>query len=123
MPTAACERPRYPYERVQPSRLDLLVGCPDASTLVLKVTYHPNWQVEIDGVAARPFMVSPSYLGVFVPAGDHFVTAEYRATPMKTPLVALGGVTFVVLLLLAAPAVMPAGLRTRLARRRLGPAS
>jgi hypothetical protein len=83
---AACSRPTYGYERVQPGRVDLLVGCAEASTLVLKVTYHPNWQVTVDGRPAPAFMVSPSFIGVALAPGDHFVTAEYHSTPLKTPL-------------------------------------
>jgi hypothetical protein len=98
---AGCARASYAYERVQPSRLDLSVGCPDASTLVLKVTYHPNWQVTVDGHEAATFMVSPSFVGVSLPAGDHFVTAEYRSTPVKTPLFLLA--VAVLLAMLAVP--------------------
>ncbi|HEV8534131.1 MAG TPA: hypothetical protein VGR87_00190 [Candidatus Limnocylindria bacterium] len=85
-----CTRPAYSYERARQSRIDLIVGCPEASTLVLKVTYHPNWRVTVDGQDAPAFMVSPSFVGVALPPGDHFVTAEYRSTPMKTPLFVLG---------------------------------
>jgi hypothetical protein len=37
-------------------------------------------------------MLSPSYLGVELPAGQHFVTAEYRSTPAKIPLLLIGAV-------------------------------
>ncbi|HEV8468738.1 MAG TPA: 6-pyruvoyl-tetrahydropterin synthase-related protein [Candidatus Limnocylindria bacterium] len=92
--SAGCTRPTYAYERMQPSRLDLLVGCPARSTLVLKITYHPNWHVTVDGREAAAFMVSPSFIGVALEPGDHFVTAEYRSTPSKTPLF-IGGVLIV----------------------------
>ena len=92
--SASCSRPTYPYERMQPSRLDLLVGCPDRSTLVLKITYHPNWHVTVDGREVAAFMVSPSFIGVALEPGDHFVTAEYRSTPSKTPLF-IGGVLII----------------------------
>src|SRR5206468_479431 len=36
-------------ERVLPGRIDLRVECQQAATLVLKVTYHPNWRIAIDG--------------------------------------------------------------------------
>jgi hypothetical protein len=39
-------------------------------------------------------MVSPSFIGVALEAGNHFVTAEYRSTPSKTPLL-IGGVLIV----------------------------
>ena len=88
--SAGCASPTYGYERAQPSRIDLLVGCPDASTLVLKVTYHPNWRVTVDGRDTATFMVSPSFVGVALAPGEHFVTAEYRSTPVKTPLLIVG---------------------------------
>jgi ABC-type dipeptide/oligopeptide/nickel transport system permease component len=88
-----CSAASYSYERVQPSRIDLLVSCPDPSALVLKVTYHPNWHVLVDGAEASTFMVSPSFVGVALGAGQHFVTAEYRSTPVKAPLLALGALT------------------------------
>jgi len=78
-------------ERVLPARIDLRVRCPEASTLVLKMTYHPNWRVAIDGREVRPFMVSPSFIGFAVPAGSHQVSAEYRSTRLKTVLLVLGG--------------------------------
>lgn len=77
-------------ERVLPGQVDLRVECPAASALVLKMTYHPNWQVAIDGRPQRPFMVSPSFLGVDVPAGVHQVRAVYRSPWWKTALLLLG---------------------------------
>ena len=95
-----CSRPAYGYERVQASRIEVLVGCPTASSLVFKVTYHPNWHVTVDGRDTDTFMVSPSFVGVSLPAGDHFVTAEYRSTPMKAPLFALAALVLVAMLAL-----------------------
>lgn len=106
--SAGCARPAYSYERVQPSRIDVVVGCPAASTLVFKVTYHPNWHVTVDGRDADAFMVSPSFVGVSLPAGDHFVTAEYRSTPMKAPLFALAVLVLVAMLAIPfAPRLRP----------------
>jgi 6-pyruvoyl-tetrahydropterin synthase-like protein len=96
--TPGCLRAAYTYERVQPSRMDVVVGCPESSTLVLKVTYHPNWHVTVDGHDADTFMVSPSFVGISLPAGDHFVIAEYRSTPMKTPLFVLAVVALAAML-------------------------
>ena len=77
-------------ERVLPGRFDLWVECPEASTLVLKVTYHPNWRIAIDGREVRSFMVSPSFIGLDVPAGAHQIRAEYRSPVYKTALLLLG---------------------------------
>lgn len=78
------------YERLQPSRIDLIVDCPTAATLAIKVTYHPNWVVRVDDRPVKTFMLSPSYLGIELPAGSHFVIAEYRSTPAKLPLLGAG---------------------------------
>ncbi|MCI0408147.1 MAG: YfhO family protein [Acidobacteria bacterium] len=80
-------------EKVRPGRFDLRATCPEASTLVLKVTYHPNWRVAIDGEQAQPSMVSPSFIGLDVPPGLHQIHAEYRSPPFKTALLLLGACT------------------------------
>jgi len=108
VPIADCAGARISYERVQPARFEVLARCDAASAMVFKVTYHPNWRVTVDGAEVATFMVSPSYLAFAVPAGEHFVVAEYRSTPIKAPLLALGAVVLV-----AAFVVGPA-------RRRLG---
>lgn len=77
-------------EEVRPGRLDLRVECPMASTLVLRVTYHPSWQVTIDGRSEQPFMISPSFIGIYVPPGSHQIRAEYRSPTYKTALLLLG---------------------------------
>ena len=82
-------------ERVLPGRIDLRVECPQSATLVLKVTYHPNWRVTIDGQEERSFMVSPSYIGLDVPSGPHQIRAEYRSPVYKTALLLLGACALV----------------------------
>jgi hypothetical protein len=90
------------FKLFQASRIDLVVECPADSTLVIKTTYHPNWQVSVDGVVAPDFMVSPSYIGVTLPAGKHTVNAIYQATPIKAPVIVLGAFTALLLLILRA---------------------
>jgi hypothetical protein len=68
----------------------VVVECPAAATLAIKVTYHPNWHVSVDGQPVETFMVSPSFVGISLPAGKHTVDAVYEATPAKTPLFLLG---------------------------------
>ena len=108
VPIADCPAGHIAYERVQPARFEVLARCDAASAMVIKVTYHPNWRVTIDGVEAPTFMASPSYLALALPAGEHFVIAEYRSTPMKAPLLGLGVVVMV--------AALAAAERRRLAR-------
>ncbi|MDQ2914015.1 MAG: YfhO family protein [Chloroflexota bacterium] len=90
---ADCPRPSVSYARAESSRFDVLASCESDSAMVLKVSYHPNWHVTVDGREVNTFMVSPSYLGFALPAGQHFITAEYRSAPLKDPLFFLGALT------------------------------
>ena len=85
-----CASGTVAYERMQTDRFDALVGCAGASTLVIKTTYSPNWRVTVDDRAAVTFLVSPGFIGLELPAGQHFVSAQYVSTPLKTPLLWLG---------------------------------
>lgn len=91
---------RISEERVLPGRFDWRVECREAATLVLKVTYHPNWRVTIDGRPVPTFMVSPSFIALDVPAGAHEVRAEYRSPRYKTALLLLGACSLVGILCL-----------------------
>jgi hypothetical protein len=102
---ASCADGAIRYERALPRQLDVIAFCPGPATVVFKVTYHPNWRALVDGQPAEVFMVSPSYVGVSIPAGTHFVSARYEPTPAKTPLF-FGG-----LLLAAGIALAPAARR------------
>jgi hypothetical protein len=90
VPIAGCARPAISYARAEAGRYDVLASCAADSAMVLKVTYHPNWHVTVDGRDVATFMVSPSYVGFALPAGQHFITAEYRSAPLKDPLFFLG---------------------------------
>jgi len=87
---SGCASGTLRYERIQANRFDFIASCPNAATLVVKETYHPNWRATVDGQAVETFMVSPSFIGIALPAGAHFVTVEYRSTPIKTPLFVFG---------------------------------
>jgi hypothetical protein len=89
-----CPDGRIVEERVGPGRITLVAECPVPTTLVLKVTYHPNWRVLVDGAEAHAFMISPSFIGVALLAGRHEVRAEYRSAPYRMALLAVGLLTF-----------------------------
>jgi hypothetical protein len=90
-PIAGCPAGQIAYERVQPARFEVLARCGTPSAMVIKVTYHPNWRVTVDGSEVATFMASPSLLAFALPAGEHFIVAEYRSTPVKGPLLVLAG--------------------------------
>jgi hypothetical protein len=81
---------RTDFEIDEPGSVQLVVTCSSAATLALKMTYHPNWHVVVDGAPVETFMLSPSYIGIDLPAGTHQVTATYEPTPSKGPLLAIG---------------------------------
>lgn len=84
-----CPEGRTADERVGQGGIELRADCPTASTLVLKITYHPNWRVTVDGRETPTFMVSPSLIGLSLPAGAHQVRAEYRSGLLKNGLLVL----------------------------------
>jgi hypothetical protein len=84
-------------ESVRPSVIAFDVSCDTSSPVVVKATYHPNWQATVDGVVTPTFMTSPSYIGIVAPAGRHHVVVEYRSAPVKTPLLVLGLGTIIAL--------------------------
>ncbi|HUY27843.1 MAG TPA: hypothetical protein VMV27_10530 [Candidatus Binataceae bacterium] len=87
-------------EAITPDLMRARVNAAVPALLVFKMTYHPNWHVTVDGSPARTLMVSPSYLGVPVAAGVHEVAAEYRSSPLKNVLLAIGIVTLVAVIAL-----------------------
>ena len=120
IPVAACPDGQILSERAHAARVDLVAECGNASAIVLKVSYHPNWHVAIDGREVATFMVSPSYVGVDVPAGRHLISAEYRSTPLKAILFGFGVLTLVGLGLATNRSRLPwLSTRMRLAATRL----
>jgi hypothetical protein len=51
----------------------------EPAALLLRVTYHPDWEARVDGRRVETLMLSPSYLGIPVEAGSHQV--EVRWSP------------------------------------------
>jgi len=92
---AACPGGEILSERAAAARFDVIARCGTASAMVLKITYHPNWHVAIDGGEVATYMVSPGYVGFDVPAGRHVIVAEYRSLPLKAALFWLGIATLV----------------------------
>ena len=80
-------------ETVRPAQLGFDTTCAMGSPVVIKVSYHPDWVVGVDGAPVATFMASPSYIGFILPPGSHHVVAEYRSAPIKGPLLLLGAAT------------------------------
>ena len=99
-PVAGCAAGTVTNETVGPARISVETACATASPAILKITYHPDWIVTVDGAAVPTFMASPSYLGFEVPAGRHAIVATYQSAPLKAPLLGIGGLTVVGLIAL-----------------------
>jgi hypothetical protein len=82
-------------EKVTPGRIDAIVRTPNAATLVFKMSYHPDWHVEVDGSKRTAFMASPSFIGTTVPPGMHVVSAIYKSSRLKDGLLTLSAVVLI----------------------------
>ena len=49
------------------------------SYLLLKVSYHPNWRVMVNGQRQDIQLVAPNFMAVHLTAGDHEVVFSYRS--------------------------------------------
>jgi hypothetical protein len=92
---APCAQPVVEREAVTSQQLRVEVACPgpagDTLAVAFKMTYHPQWQVTVDGAPVSTYMVSPGFLAVDVLPGRHRLEARYVAHPWKLPLL-LGGI-------------------------------
>lgn len=79
------------------------------STLLIKATYHPNWQATVDGEKADTFMVMPGFMGVRLASGDHQVRVEYQPRSFRLVLLVLGLVTLGLVLVVEKRGVVISG--------------
>lgn len=107
-PRAGCLSGQIISEQVASQRVSATVNCPTASALMFKQSYHPNWRVRIDGAPTATYMVTPAFLAVDVPAGQHVVEAEYVPTASKRPLLLLGGLVLLLAVVLRRHLDLPA---------------
>lgn len=71
---------RY-YARV---RLD------DPGLILFRMTFHPNWKATLDGDVADTVMLSPGYVGIRAPAGEHALEMAYLAPRWTRALLWVG---------------------------------
>lgn len=81
---------------------DIIVDAPQATTLLFKVHDYPNWEVKIDGVAAKK-IGKPGYLmELSIPEGKHTVTFAYKMVALDylSYLVTLIGIILLAIILI-----------------------
>ena len=74
----------------EPDAIRIMLDAPRPGLVVLNEIMFPGWHVTVDGAETQTFMASPSLIGLVLEPGQHFVSAEYRSTPVKAPLLGLG---------------------------------
>jgi len=62
-------------------RLELTVRCDQPSLLYLAETYHPYWQAQVDGEAAKIYRANLAMRALFLEAGKHRVVMNYHSSP------------------------------------------
>ncbi|MGD0115206.1 MAG: glycosyltransferase 87 family protein [Dehalococcoidia bacterium] len=90
---AAPGRGEISSEQVEDNSYAATVNVQTPSMLMLKETYVPGWHAYIDGQKVKTYMLMPSYVGVKVTPGRHFVTFEYRSETYRRLLLLLGLLT------------------------------
>ena len=65
--------------------------------VLLKMTWHPNWQVWVDHAPVTPVMLSPGFIGVPVEPGKHTVVLRYQGSAWKLWLGLAGLIAVIVL--------------------------
>lgn len=71
-----------------------------ACWLMLKETYHPGWQVTLDGQPVETAMLAPSFVAVPVEPGRHQAVFRYEPGPLRRTLGIVGLAALVLALLL-----------------------
>lgn len=91
------------YDTIQctffsPERISYRVGCNHEQFLVLLQNNFPGWKVSLNGQPIRHYTVNRSLIGVFLPAGNHDLSFEYRNMPYQKATIFAFGI-FVLMLL------------------------
>lgn len=69
-------------------------GCIECM-VILKQTYHPNWQVTVDGKTVNPIITFPFFIGIPVSAGTHEIIASYEPSRLKVFLLVITGIILI----------------------------
>ena len=87
-------------EDMGPNYYSTTVNVKRESMLMLKVSYHPNWRVTVDGSEYDPVMLIPGFIGIQLAPGKHNVIMEYRSRELRKILIGLGLLTLMSIWLL-----------------------
>ena len=82
-------------EKIDPHHYVAEVETGETLALMLKVTYHPYWQVRLDGKPTTKFMVAPAFMATPIPPGHHSVEFIYTVPLSKKLLLLVSVATLV----------------------------
>jgi len=72
----------------------------DPGIVLFRMTYHPHWRAELNGAAVETMMLSPGYVGIQAPPGEHTVAMTYHP-PQWTRVLSWAGLVFLCLVAMA----------------------
>ena len=72
----------------------------DPGVILFRMAFHPNWRAALDGETAETVMLTPGYIGVRAPPGDHVLEMTY-VPPRWTGVLAWAGLAFLALVAVA----------------------
>ena len=86
-------------ERIDQGSYTAMVAAEQESMLLLKATYHPNWEASVDGATANTVMLMPGFVGVELKPGIQEVRIEYQSQTFRSVLLCLAPLTLILILL------------------------
>ncbi|MFC1601043.1 YfhO family protein [Candidatus Sumerlaeota bacterium] len=66
-------------------------------TLLFKMTYHPGWEILIDGKQQSAFMITPAFTGIPLSKGRHRIVCQYRSGLLKSILTVISIVMLLIM--------------------------
>lgn len=61
----------------------------DDCLVILKATYNPDWQAQVDGQNAETYQVSPSYLAINAPKGKHTIDFTFKVSWLRKTVIVI----------------------------------
>ncbi|MBZ0309722.1 MAG: YfhO family protein, partial [Anaerolineae bacterium] len=84
--------------RFEPEHIEMEVSLPENAILTLSLPYYPGWQAALDGKDAEILRNYGGLSAVYVPAGDHTLTLQFKSRWLTLSAVVSGAAWTVSLL-------------------------
>ena len=57
--------------------------------VIIKVSYHPDWELKVNKTPVEKFPVSQNYIAVDIPKGQHEISAEFKVSLVRKVFIAI----------------------------------